>query len=173
MRPSLTFTVDEFSSRRRKIGSDPLTPHQKTPKTNMNSIFMESTAETAGQTSFSGSRETKTDSNKEARCNRGDTPQKRSDSPEIAATHRDRYTVPAEAGTAAGALLVRDALAQRRLRRREAGDGHAEGGARHVVQADLVAELHRRRVAHCAPADTELNVRSHGRFRSREGLPQG
>jgi Tol biopolymer transport system component len=44
------------------------------------------------------------------------------------------------------------------LGRGEAGDGHAEGRAADVVEADLVAEVHRRRVAAVLAADAELEV---------------
>ena len=43
----------------------------------------------------------------------------------------------------------------------EAGDGHAVRGAGDVVEADLVAEGHRRRLAAMLAADAELDVRAH------------
>ena len=41
-----------------------------------------------------------------------------------------------------GKTLFRVLFLDGRLRRREAGDRHAEGGAGDIIQADLVAELH-------------------------------
>src|SRR5579884_3452668 len=51
-------------------------------------------------------------------------------------------------------------LPQRRLRRRQAGDRHAERRAAHVVQPDPVAELHRVRLAAVLAADADLQVRT-------------
>src|SRR6202040_1538418 len=42
------------------------------------------------------------------------------------------------------------------LRRGEAGDGDPEGRARHVVEADLLAELDRSRIAAVLAADAKL-----------------
>ena len=50
-------------------------------------------------------------------------------------------------------------LPQRRLRRRQAGDRHAERAAADVIQPDLVAELDRVRVAAVLAADADLQVR--------------
>ena len=47
---------------------------------------------------------------------------------------------------------------KRRLGRGQPGDRHAEGRAAHVVEADLVAELDRRRVAAVFAADAALQV---------------
>src|SRR5256885_1213299 len=47
---------------------------------------------------------------------------------------------------------------QRRLRRGEARDRHAERAARHVIQPDPVAELHAVRVAAVLAADADLQV---------------
>src|SRR5579884_3951168 len=49
-------------------------------------------------------------------------------------------------------------FSQCRLRRRQAGDRHAEGRATHVVQADLVAEAYGVRVAAVLAADADLQV---------------
>ena len=51
-------------------------------------------------------------------------------------------------------------LRQRGLGGGEAGDRHAEGRAAHVVQAELVAELHAVRIAAVFAADAELDVRA-------------
>ena len=53
---------------------------------------------------------------------------------------------------------VPDLHRQRRLRRREPRDRHAVRRAAHVVEADLVEEVDRRRVAAVLAADAELEV---------------
>src|SRR5580704_19406494 len=53
---------------------------------------------------------------------------------------------------------ARRALAQRRLRCREPRDAHAEWRARHVVEADLVAEGDRGGIAAMLAANAELEV---------------
>ena len=55
---------------------------------------------------------------------------------------------------------VRARLAERRLRRREAGDRHAEGRAGDVVEPSLLAEGDRGRIAAVLAADAELDVRA-------------
>jgi len=65
---------------------------------------------------------------------------------------------------------ARRALPQRRLRRRKPRDRHAERGARHVVEADLVAERDRGRVAAVLAADAELELRTDGAA-ARRGDP--
>jgi hypothetical protein len=54
--------------------------------------------------------------------------------------------------------LFADRSLDRGLGGGEAGDGHAVGRAGHVVQAELVAELHRVRIAAVLAADAELDV---------------
>ena len=49
--------------------------------------------------------------------------------------------------------------AERRLRRRQPGDRHAVGRAGDVVEADLLAEGDRGRIAAVLAADAELDVR--------------
>src|SRR5688572_1873179 len=51
---------------------------------------------------------------------------------------------------------------QRRLRRREAGDRHAEWRTAHVVHAEAVAEGHRVRLSAMFAADAELQVGAAG-----------
>ena len=46
----------------------------------------------------------------------------------------------------------------------EAGDRHAVGRARHIVEAELVAELHRVRITTVFAADAELDVRAQFQF---------
>src|SRR5262249_59017394 len=59
--------------------------------------------------------------------------------------------------TSTRALLFLPRL-QRRLRRRQAGDRHAERRATHVIQPNLVTELHAVRLAAVLAADADLQV---------------
>src|SRR5690242_8115468 len=56
--------------------------------------------------------------------------------------------------------LLKILFRQRRLRRRQPGDRHPEWTAAHIVQADLVTELHRVWVAALLAADADLQIRS-------------
>src|SRR5204863_8129242 len=62
-----------------------------------------------------------------------------------------RTVAPGSSGGAAGT-----AGAERGMGRRQPGQRDPEGRARHVVKADLVAEVHRGRVAAVLAADAEL-----------------
>jgi plasmid stability protein len=59
-----------------------------------------------------------------------------------------------------------------RLRRREPGDRHAIGRARDVIQAGLLAEGDRGRIAAMFAADTELQVRARRPAALRRDLDQ-
>ena len=60
---------------------------------------------------------------------------------------------------------------QRRLRGGEAGDRHAVGRAGDVVEAELVAELDRVRIAAVFAADAELDVRAGAAALARRRSP--
>src|SRR5690242_11523169 len=64
-----------------------------------------------------------------------------------------------------GRIIVAEAmlsLAQRRLRRGQAGDGHAVGTATDVIQARLRAEFHAGRIAALLAADADFQILARG-----------
>ncbi len=73
--------------------------------------------------------------------------------------------LPARSGRRAGT-----AGAERGVRGGEAGDRHAVRRARHVVEADLVTERDRRRIATVLAADPELDARDARRGPSRQPM---
>src|SRR5260221_8584791 len=72
-------------------------------------------------------------------------------------TFEDSASPPTPAA-AQGSRLAGRALAERRLRGREPGDRHPERRARDVVEADLVTERDRARVAAMLAADADLEL---------------
>src|SRR5690242_16377467 len=58
--------------------------------------------------------------------------------------------------------LAGNLLAERSLRSGEPCDRHAIRRTRHVVQSDLVTEIHRRRIAAVLTADSHLQIAARG-----------
>src|SRR5262245_65193702 len=74
-------------------------------------------------------------------------------------TNSGPWVVASSSSTDKGERSVSDLHGQRRLRRGQTSDGHAERGGADVIQTHLFEEVNRRRITPVLAADAELQIR--------------